>query len=68
MASSSLTETKTYLVYVNHQLQLAEAGLQDATPTHTNDIDAWLSTGIKEAEDDLSNLIEKVRAIITQIG
>lgn len=68
MASSSLTETKAFLMLVNHHLQNAEGALQDATPTHTNDINAWLSTGIREAEDDLSSLIEKVRALITQIG
>lgn len=68
MASSSLTETKAFLILVNHHLQNAESALQDATPSHTNDIDAWLSTGIHAAEDDISSLIEKVRSLIKQIG
>lgn len=68
MSSSSLTETKAMLIVANSHLQTVEARLQDAAPSHTNDIDAWLSAGIREAEDEVSSLIEKVRSLITQIG
>jgi hypothetical protein len=67
MASSSLQETKVFLLLTNRQLQGAEGSLQDAAPAHANETDAWLAAGIREAEDDLSKLIEKVRSLIGQI-
>ena len=60
--ASSLTETKSHLVQVNHYLQVAEGSLQSAAPSHANKTDEWLAKGIREAEDDLSNLIEKFAA------
>jgi len=65
--ASSLTETKASLISVNHNLQLAEGSLQDSVPSHVNKTDEWLAKGIREAEDDLSNLIEKIRGLIGQI-
>jgi hypothetical protein len=67
MSSSSLTETKANLMLAERLLRDVERDLNDATPSHSNDIDAWLSTGIQEATNDCKVLSAKVRALIGQI-
>jgi len=66
--ASSLTETKAMLIVANRLLQDVEARLLDAAPSHTNTVDQWLAAGVREAQDECSTLIEKVRGIITQLG